>query len=136
MEELVSFHATHEALPSMLQWVERQLSKQHVKRNTKNMILLTLEEALVNVVNHAYGKKEGHVELGCIFEPKNHLFEFIIIDRGEPFNPLDYNKVDLTSSLEDRQPGGLGIYLIKQIAASLDYERKGDRNILKIRAFA
>ncbi len=53
-------------------------------------------------------------------------------DRGFPFNPLSVQAPDLSSSLEQRRPEGLGVLLIRKMADEVRYRREADRNILTL----
>ena len=54
-------------------------------------------------------------------------------DSGPPFNPLQAPPPDLTLPMTERQPGGLGIHLVKQMMDRLDYGRAGAKNRLTLR---
>ena len=54
-------------------------------------------------------------------------------DRGREFNPLEIAEPDLETPIEDRQLGGLGIHLVKNMFDLAEYRRDGDRNILLLR---
>ena len=53
-------------------------------------------------------------------------------DWGVPFNPLDQAAPDLAADISSRQVGGLGIYLVKQMASRLTYEYRDGGNVLKL----
>ncbi len=55
------------------------------------------------------------------------------IDHGKPYDPLAKEDPDVTLSAEEREVGGLGIYIVKQSMTEITYEYKDGRNILKIR---
>ncbi|MBR1731800.1 MAG: ATP-binding protein, partial [Ruminococcus sp.] len=55
------------------------------------------------------------------------------IDNGKPFNPLAESDPDVTLSAEEREIGGLGIFLVKKTMDMIDYEYKEGQNILKIK---
>ena len=55
-----------------------------------------------------------------------------IIDSGVPFDPTAKKKVDTTLSVEERQIGGLGIHLVRELMDSINYERKDGKNILTL----
>ena len=55
-----------------------------------------------------------------------------IYDRGIPFDPTARAEADVSLSAEERKIGGLGIFLVKQIMDRVEYERRGDENILKL----
>lgn len=54
-------------------------------------------------------------------------------DGGIAFDPLAKEDPDINAPLEERNIGGLGIFICKQMMDAVEYERKGDRNILKLK---
>lgn len=93
---------------------------------------LALEEVLVNIFNYAYPKGAGEVELECRADESGSLC-LIFRDWGTAFNPLlDKAAPDLTADISDREVGGLGIYLVKQMAHHAAYERKDGANVLTL----
>ena len=96
-----------------------------------NKIELAIEELLVNILNYSYPDKIGDVEVSYSF---NNSSGFIvkIVDMGIPFNPLLLSEADISSSLEERKAGGLGIYFVKKIADNIEYRHYEGKNILKL----
>ena len=58
---------------------------------------------------------------------------FVIRDKGKPFDPTAQDEADTTLSLEERPIGGLGIYLVRQLMDSINYERIDGQNVLTLR---
>lgn len=108
------------------------------KRLTQK-IVLALEEALANVINYAYQKGElGNIDIDILAMPavNEHIqgdITFVISDNGEPFNPLEKQDVDVAQAIDDRQVGGLGIYIYQQLMDTVLYKRTDDgRNVLTL----
>lgn len=93
---------------------------------------LAVEEALVNVVSYAYGDRTpaGTVQCRVAAQPEGLRVE--ILDEGPPFDPLARPDPDTARELDRREPGGLGILLIKSLASEVAYRREGNRNVLRI----
>ena len=92
---------------------------------------LVLEELLINVVHYAYedAGEPGDIEVRCgMAGPET--FCLVIRDRGKPFNPLLAKTPDLSENVEDRPIGGLGIFLVREIADRLEYHRDDGTNTL------
>jgi sigma-B regulation protein RsbU (phosphoserine phosphatase) len=108
------------------------------KRLTRK-IVLALEEALANVINYAYPKGElGSIDIDILAMPAVSEqipgdITFVISDSGAPFNPLEKQSVDVEQAMDDRQVGGLGIYLYQQLMDTVLYNRTDDgRNVLTL----
>ena len=121
------FNARIEELSSMLGWIQLHWVYQP---ESFYKIEVALEEALVNIIQYAYGPEGGKIELTLKIEAKAHI-EIGIRDWGTPFNPLlEGPKVNPTASLEERRVGGLGIFLISKLVDDLLYEWDGVSNWL------
>ena len=92
-----------------------------------NQIDLAVEEIFVNIAHYS-GSEEAVIN--CSFE--NRVLEICFSDSGVPFNPLDKADPDLTLNAEEREIGGLGIFLTKKFMDSVAYEYKDGMNHLKI----
>ena len=95
-------------------------------------IELVLEEIIVNIILHAYNnKKNGKIILeGSAAIPK--ALQLIIKDFGIPFNLIEAKDPDIELSIEERDAGGLGIFLVKRLVNDIKYERKNNTNILTL----
>ena len=91
---------------------------------------LCIEEVVENIVNYAYDGGNGWVEVGT--QLNGDTLTITLKDEGVPFNPLEREDPDITLSAEERQIGGLGIFLCKQLMDKLGYERIEGCNVFKM----
>lgn len=91
---------------------------------------LSIEEVVENVVRYAYDGGIGWLEAGTSLDKDSLILTIELRDAGVPFNPLDKDDPDVTLSAEDRNIGGLGIYLCKKMMDSIDYRYEDGNNIL------
>ncbi len=97
-------------------------------------LLLAVDEAATNVIIHGYRGQPGTIEI----EMKRDEVDVVIYvrDNAPPFDPTDVPAPDLTRPLEERPPGGLGIYLIRQYMDEVIYRlmpQGGNELVLKKR---
>ncbi len=92
-----------------------------------NQIDLAVEEIFVNIAHYS-GADEAIIN--CSFE--NDKLEVTFSDSGVPFNPLAKPDPDITLNAEEREIGGLGIYLTKKFMDTVSYEYKDGMNCLRI----
>lgn len=125
--------AKMESLESFRSFVLSRVEEQGVPRAIIGKIDLALEEILTNIVSYAYTQADGDgsIELNCCPGPDGE-FRLCIADWGIPFDPLAQKAPDLTTDLAERQPGGLGIHLVRQMADGITYKRENGRNLLKL----
>jgi serine/threonine-protein kinase RsbW len=88
--------------------------------------LLALDEILSNIVRHGLGRREAAIDL--TFSADDELIAVEIVDAAEAFDPLLMPAPDTSSPLDQRQPGGLGIALVRQLMDETQYERRNGRN--------
>ena len=96
----------------------------------KFKLRLSIEEAVENVVRYAYDGGIGWLEAGTSLDKDSLILTIELRDAGVPFNPLDREDPDITLSAEEREVGGLGIFLCKQMMDSLSYRYEDGNNIL------
>lgn len=92
---------------------------------------LVLEEAVVNIINYAYPKEE-HESIYLSARMHEGSIVLVLTDTGKEFDPTAAPEADVTLSAEDRQIGGLGIFLIRQIMNEVKYERIEGKNVLTL----
>ncbi len=93
-------------------------------------VRLCVEEIVENVCNYAYPDGNGWLEVSVENDGNSVLMTFR--DGGTPFDPLAKPDPDITLSAEDRQIGGLGIFLCKQMMDSVEYVFEDSCNVLKM----
>ena len=92
---------------------------------------LVLEEAVSNVILYAYPKEE-HQTISLIARKKDNQLIFVLTDSCKEFDPTQAPDADITLSAEDRPIGGLGIFLMRQIMNTVEYQRIEGKNVLTL----
>ena len=92
---------------------------------------LVIEEAVVNVINYAY-PKEQHESIYLSAHLHEGSIVLVLTDTGKEFDPTLAPDADITLTAEEREIGGLGIFLIRQIMNEVRYERIDGKNILTL----
>ena len=131
MKEL-SLLATIDNLPTVLAFLEEQLEEADCPLKTQMRLAVAAEEIFVNIASYAYAPETGMatVRVECREDPKRVCVTFI--DSGMPFDPLKKEDPDVTLPAEEREIGGLGIYMTKQAMDEVSYEYKDGQNILTL----
>lgn len=94
---------------------------------------LSIEEAVENVVRYAYDGGIGWLEADIHLDQDSLLLTIELRDAGTPFNPLQREDPDVNQSAEDRDIGGLGIFLCKKMMDSIEYRYEDGNNVLTMR---
>lgn len=93
---------------------------------------LVCEELVVNVVSYAY-TDQTNAYLNIEIEKTDGQITIKFVDGGMAFNPLEKKLPDTSLPLEERQIGGLGIFLTTRMMDEVSYERAGNENVLTIK---
>ncbi len=132
MSEL-TLEAKVENLDEVLAFVDKILEELDCSPKTQMQIDVSVEELFVNIANYAYAPGTGPATIRVTKQndPKGVAITFI--DSGVPYNPLAKEDPDITLSAEERQIGGLGIYMAKKSMDSIEYEYTDGQNMLTIK---
>ncbi len=96
-----------------------------------NKIKLAVEEAVTNIIDYAYQNgTEGNISV--IIEADESRIRFILTDSGAEFDPTGVSKADTTLTVEERPIGGLGVFLVRNLMDSINYERVDGKNVLRM----
>ena len=105
--------------------------KMNVGKSLASKLRLAVEEAVVNVIKYAYPSGR-HGSIHVAFMTDGRQLKITITDTGVSFDPTTIAKVDTSLSAKERKIGGLGIFLVREIMDSINYERVDDRNVLTL----
>ncbi|MBO7152152.1 MAG: SpoIIE family protein phosphatase [Clostridia bacterium] len=124
------FPAKIEELSAVLGFVEETLEQHQCQMKMQTAICVAIEEVFVNVAHYAYGEGEGDVSFSIGFDSEGRVVTFRMADKGTPFDPLNKPDPDITLSADDRQIGGLGIFITKKTMDTVTYTYENGENIL------
>jgi serine/threonine-protein kinase RsbW len=115
--------------------LEAVLTRHGIDAGVRADVRLIVEELASNAIAYgsADGKGMGQHELSVNIAIAGDLLTLEFRDHGEPFDPLSMAPPDLDADIMDRPLGGLGLYLIRQIAEETHYQRIDDANLLRVR---
>ncbi len=93
-------------------------------------IQLAIDEAVTNIIEHAYNGGDGEIVLRCWIAA--HHFYVKLLDRGEGFEQEDVIQPNITGSLAERDVGGLGLYFMRQLMDEVHFESHEGVNTLQM----
>ena len=125
-----TFPAKTEALPEVLGFVEQTLESLECSMRLQTAICVAIEEVFVNIAHYAYPDSQGDMTLAIGFDEQSRTVTFRMSDQGIPFDPLQKPDPDITLSVENREIGGLGIFITKKTMDTLHYAYENNENIL------
>lgn len=132
MKEL-TIDATVENIQQVTEFIEEQLKPLGCPVKAQMQIAIAIDELFGNIAHYAYNPEVGPatVRVEVSREPLAVVITFI--DHGVPYDPLAKADPNTALSAEEREAGGLGIYMVKKSMDEISYEYKDGQNILKIR---
>ena len=124
----VTFSAETEELDAVLGFVNYPLDALGVSEEEKIVLDIAVEEIYVNIALYAYQPGRGPVTLRWTLEEDPLRIQIDFMDRGTPYDPLSRKDPDITLSAEERQIGGLGIYMVRKSMDEVSYEHRDGQN--------
>jgi sigma-B regulation protein RsbU (phosphoserine phosphatase) len=123
--------AVSENIEKVTDFVEEKLENTDCPLKAKTQLNIAVDEIFGNIVHYAYKNEVGSTTVRA--EVTSDAVVLTFIDSGERYNPLESKDPDITLPAEEREIGGLGIYIVKQTMDEVTYEYKDGNNILKIK---
>lgn len=124
------FPADDTALRDVLGFVEETLESAGCPMKVTMALCVAIEEVFVNVAHYAYGDGKGDVKLAISLSENDSTVIFRMSDKGTPFDPLKRPDPDITLPVEEKEIGGLGIFITKKTMDTVSYAYKNGENIL------
>lgn len=101
-------------------------------KKTARYLSLMLDELIANIAEHAYGGREdGPIDVLAEFDGANVCLT--LRDAGPPFDPTQLAPAALQGDVDQREPGGLGVHFVRQIADEFRYRRMEGGNEVFVR---
>ena len=132
MKEL-TLAATVENIETVTEFVNAQLELMDCPIKVQMQIDIAIDELFGNIAHYAYNTEVGSATVRVEVSEAPLAVIITFIDNGVPYDPLGKDDPDITLSAEEREIGGLGIYMVKKSMDEITYEYKDGQNILKIK---
>lgn len=134
MKEL-KIEATIDNLAQVFKFLADSMENCDCDPKVKRQIKLCVEELFVNIAHYAYNPDVGiaKISIDTVQSPDGKPKMVIsFADEGRPYDPLSLPEPDIDAELDDRQIGGLGVFLVRTTMDNVGYEHKDGQNILTI----
>jgi anti-sigma regulatory factor (Ser/Thr protein kinase) len=117
------------------EWLAERCQEEAVPPGPTGKLDLCLNEVLANLIDHG-----GAADFTCPVDLTLELADcgdrglatLTIVDAGPAFDPLGASRGPLPRTLQEAEPGGLGLLLVNRFMDERSYQRAGDRNVLKL----
>ena len=132
MKEL-TVEAAIENIEKVTEFINAELEALDCSFKAETQIDVAIDELFGNIARYAYSPETGKATVRIEVEENPLSVIITFIDNGRPFNPLEKSDPDITLSAEEREIGGLGIFLVKKTMDMIEYDYRDGQNILTIR---
>lgn len=129
----ITVEAKIENVDKVTEFVNEMLEEKDCPLKVQMQLDVAIDEIFGNIAYYAYGKGSGNATIQIEMEDNPPKITLTFIDQGIPYNPLEIKDPDITLDIEDREIGGLGIFLVKKTMDELSYEYVDGQNILTMK---
>ena len=132
MKKEISIKNHMDELLRVNQFVEEICEELGLDMELQMNLNLVIEEMVVNVISYAYpaGKEAS---IGLLAESDGKELTFVLSDSGKEFDPTLSKGADMDENPAERELGGMGIYIVRNIMNEVTYQRLEGRNLLTMR---
>lgn len=131
----ITVDATVDNLQQIIDFATEQLEARDCPMKVVMQMELVIEEIFVNISSYAYHPEIGAATFCVEFEENPPAVLMTFIDGGKPYNPLEKTDPDTTLDIDERDVGGLGIFLVKKNVDEISYKFDDGKNILNMKKF-
>ncbi len=129
----ITVDALIEKIPEVTAFVDKALEAHECGMKAQMQMDIAVDEIFGNIANYAYPESVGQATVEIEINPETREALLTFTDHGIPFDPLAKPDPDVTLSLEDREIGGLGIFMVKKSMDDMQYAYRDGANILMLR---
>ena len=131
-EKHLTVTARADQLGEVLAFLDQEIPSDNYPAKARMQLSLAAEEAFINIARYAYAPLEGKVDISLCVSGDPPVATLVFSDDGVPYNPLEKPDPDLTLPAQDREIGGLGVYMIKKNVDEARYRYEGGKNVLTL----
>ena len=128
----ITLPATTENIEVATDFINEILESVDCPIRTQMQLDIALDELMSNVARYAYAPQTGDITVSVEIADEPRRAVLTLTDNGVPYDPLQKEDPDITLSAEERQIGGLGIFIVKNAMDEMRYCYKDNQNIVTI----
>ncbi|WP_026508133.1 ATP-binding protein [Butyrivibrio sp. MC2013] len=124
----IEIDAVVDNLPKVIDYIDENLDHYDCSMKARTQIDIAVEELFVNIANYAYPEGSGKATITFDYDEEEGAVIISFIDSGIPYDPLSREDPDVSLPAEERQIGGLGIFMVKKSMDDVRYEYVNNMN--------
>ena len=131
-QKILTIDADYNLSENVVKFIVENYGQYFSSEKLNFQINMVVDEIFGNIAKYAFNNEGGKVNILSWMEENPLRLNIKFVDNGVPFNPLELEEPDITSSLDNRRIGGLGIYIVKNMVDSFVYKYIHKCNVLTI----
>lgn len=132
MKRELIFPATIENIEAVTDFVNEYLEEIGCPMKAQMQIAIVIDEIFSNIAHYAYASATGDARVSVDFDSKSGSVVLSFADEGVRYDPLTNIDPDITLSADERQIGGMGIFMVKKLTDKVAYEYTEGKNVLTV----
>ena len=132
MKREITLPATVENIETVTDFINEHLDEYGCSMKVQMQIAIVIDEIFSNIAHYAYAPSTGDVTVSVDINKESDTIVLSFVDRGIAYDPLKKEDPDVTLSAEERQIGGMGIFMVKKLMDDVTYEYVDGCNILMV----
>ena len=132
MKRELTFKNEEQELIRVAEFMESVCDELELDMHVAMKLQVAMEEMVTNVIFYAYPEGTS-ADISLTAESDEKELTFILSDTGKPFDPTAKEDADTETNPMDREQGGMGILIVKNIMNEVTYQRLGDMNLLTMK---
>ncbi len=127
--------ANKEEFEKIKLWLTSFLDQLDIQGKPRKQIFIVTDEIFTNISSYAYCEKNGVGDAAITFNysEAEKAITLVFSDSGIKYNPLSQEPPDIVKRIQEMTVGGLGIFMVRKMVTSIDYEYKDNHNILTLK---
>lgn len=121
-----------ENIETVTEFVNEYLESLDCPLKIQMKIAIVIDEIFSNISYYAYGEEKGEVIIRIEKRENPYGVQLTFLDHGMPYDLLKVDEPDISLSVDERQIGGMGIFMVKNIMDEISYEYADGQNVLKM----
>lgn len=132
MKRELTFPATIESIEAVTDFVNEYLEEIGCPMKAQMQLAVVIDEIFSNIAHYAYAPATGDAIVSVDFDSQSGSIVLSFSDEGVRYNPLTNIDPDITLSADERQIGGMGIFMVKKLTDQMVYEYTEGKNVLTV----
>lgn len=131
MNKSLKIECNIDKLKEVREFLDRELKACSVSEEQAGLMILAVDEICANLIIHSHGR-DATKELEIRFQALKDAFLFEVLDSGKPFDPSSIAEPDISTIVNEKRKGGLGLMLVRRIMDSIELRNENNKTVYRL----